>query len=498
MLLLKSRLATILLGGLLATCPITQAALQTFEHSNVLGTSYSLTIDASSAAAKAAEQASLKEIQRLEQIYSSYDKQSELSRINASSGRLHSPASTEFIHMIELCQRWQQQLPMAFSCRLGDVIAAWKNSEKLQARPDRKAIRAIARRALYSEYQLVDLNNGKAPAEFSWDFGAIAKGFIIDRAFAAALEAAPQASAIGVDIGGDSRFWQADKQQQPWQIKLARPDQIDDSRENMLGTISSHAGAIAYSGHRSRALKIGRHSYSHIVKPRDGWPKDSASSAIVLAHTASRADALATALASMDIGPALDWVNKQANTEALLIDSSGRQYASANWYQNYSTADASTALAEITFVLAKIRSGNYRKPYVAIWLEDNKHKVIKNLLLLGDSERWMTKNSYWWRRQGRAEPELLQIFSRPTRRAGEYQLLWHGRDDFGQPVIPGQYQLIIEAAREHGGHEKIGIPFVLGTPSKYTAKGPQEIQSLTLDIKPSPHFKAGTKTIIGG
>lgn len=498
MLKLKYRLATSLLGGLLIACPITQAALQTFEHGNVLGTSFSLTIDASSAAAKAAEAASLAEIQRLEQVYSSYRKQSELSRINASSDRLKQPASAEFVHMIELCQQWQQQLPMAFSCRLGDVIAAWKQAAKQQVRPDRKAIRAIARRALYSEYQLLDLKNGKPPTEFSWDFGAIAKGYIIDRAFAAARKSAPQATAIGVDIGGDSRVWQASEQQKPWQLKLARPNQIDDSKESILGTVSSHGGAIAYSGHQARAFKIGRHNYSHIVKPRDGWPKDSASSSIVLADTATRADALATALATMDIGPALDWVNQQTNTEALLIDSSGRQYASANWYQNYSAADARTALAEITFSLAKIRGGNYRKPYVAIWLENSEHKVIKNLLLLGGSERWMTKNSYWWRRQGRTEPELLQVFARPTRRAGKYQLTWHGRDDFGRPVAPGQYQLIIEAAREHGGHEKIGIPFVLGTPSNHTAKGPQEIQHLTLDIKPSPPIKAGTKTIIGG
>lgn len=474
-----------LLVALFATSHIVLAEIHTFEHNNVLGSSLTLTVDAESAHALRAETAALNAIQRLEKVYSRYDQHSELSRIS-SGKKLSKPASKDFITVVKLCQQWQQQLPMAFSCRLGEVKQAWQQAELLQTRPDRKAIRAIARRAMYSEYKLSQLKKGEAPSEFKWDFAAIAKGLIIDRALDEAKKAAPDAQAIGIDIGGDSRVWHSDNKAKPWLINIANPALLDDSQDNLIGQLNIHNGAIAYSGHNARPIKIGRRQYSHIVKPRDGWPKDFPNSAIVIAPTATEADALATALTTMAIGPALDWIKQRSNTEALLIDEQGRQYSSAGWHQRFSKSEQGPATATITFSLAKISSGNYRKPYVALWLENSEREVVKNFILLGDNERWMSKNSYWWRRLGRKQPELLQVFARPTRRAGEYQVAWQGRDDYGKPLAKGSYKLMIEAAREHGSHEKIIIEFELGKPLKKTEKGKQEIQFLTLETTSKP------------
>lgn len=477
-------LKPLLFTTLFAISPSALAGIQSFEHDNVLGSSLIITIDAGPSQAKHAETAAIAEIQRLENIYSSYNKNSELNKINTGSNA-SIRASSDFFTMVKLCQQWRRQLPMAFSCRLGEVKQAWQQAEAIQARPDRKAIRTIARKAMYSEYNLEQLIQGKTPTEFNWDFGAIAKGFIIDRALDAAKHAAPQAQAIGIDIGGDSRVWQDQKNhqgsQQPWLVNVANPARLDDSQDNLIGQLDIRNGAIAYSSHTARTVSIGRRQYSHIVKPRDGWPKDFPNSAIVIAATATEADAIATALTTMDLGPALDWVNQRAETEALLIDKQGRQFPSSGWQQRFSKTEPGLVTATITFSLPKISSGNYRKPYVALWLENNKRKVVKNFLLLGDNERWMSKNSYWWRRLGRKEPELLQVFARPTRRAGEYQVVWQGQDDYGKPLAQGNYKLMIEAAREHGGHEKITIEFELGRPVKKTEKGKHEIQSLTLN-----------------
>ena len=263
-----------------------------------------------------------------------------------------------------------------------------------------------------------------------------------------------------------------------------------NSQDNKLGQFQLSNGAVAYSGHGARSLKIGRRFYSHILQPRDGWPSDKPSSSVVFAPSATEADAIATALATMGTGPALDWVNGREQTEALLIDNDGRHHASNGWYQYFEEShleagqntNSKASTYYVNFSLAKISGGNYRKPYVAVWIENTKGKLIKNLLLLGDSERWMSKNSYWWRRQGRQNPDFLHSFARPTRRAGEYQLIWQGRDDFGNSVMPSNYKLVIEAAREHGGHEKISIPFELGKPIKQTEKGHSEIDFIQLKI----------------
>nr|WP_243749638.1 DUF2271 domain-containing protein [Pseudoteredinibacter isoporae] len=436
-----------------------------------------LRIDANDQEAKLAEQAALAEIHRLEKIYSSYDSESELMQIRRG---VISTLSPEMHTMVSLCQQWQKELPMAFSCRLGSVIEAWNEAEKKQERPDRKAIRALARKALYSEYTLSD---AEIPKDFSWEFSAIAKGYIIDQAIAQARKAAPAANALTLEIGGDIRQWQKPGSK-AWAISLANPNQLDDSQQNSLGNIQLNNQAIAYSGHQARSRKIGRRQFSHILQARDGWPRDFPHSVVVIAPTATKADAIATALSTMDVDKALDWVEQTKQVEALLISEDGRQFASSAWHSSdHEDSKAELASANIRFALPKIRSGNYRKPYVALWIENKKRKVVKNLLLLGDSERWMSENSVWWRRQGRKTPTLLDVMARPTRRAGEYQLQWSGRDDFGKAVAAGQYQLIIEAAREHGGHEKISIPFELGKPIKQTEKGQKEIQYIELELR---------------
>ncbi|GAA6153617.1 hypothetical protein NBRC116587_30390 [Pseudoteredinibacter isoporae] len=436
-----------------------------------------LRIDASNQEAKLAEQAALEEIRRLEKVYSNYDSTSELMQIRNG---LRSQLSTDMRTMVSLCQQWQEELPMAFSCRLGQVIDAWNQAEKHQQRPDRKVIRALARKALYSEYAL---SNGLIPSDFSWEFSAIAKGYIIDQAMAQARMAAPSAKALLLDIGGDIRQWQEDGSE-AWPIRIADPNQLDDSQQHSLGSVHLNNQAIAYSGHKARHRQIGRRQFSHILQARDGWPRDFPNSAVVIASTATEADAIATALSTMDLDKALDWVEQNSTVEALLISEDGRQFPSSGWHPlNNKNAARNLASANIRFALPKIRSGNYRKPYVALWIEDEQRNVVKNLLLLGDSERWMSENSVWWRRQGRKTPALLDVMARPTRRSGEYQLQWSGRNDFGKSVATGQYQLIIEAAREHGGHEKISIPFELGKPIKHTEKGQKEIQFIELELR---------------
>ncbi len=460
--------------------------LHHFQHQQVLGTSLDIRIAAPLPQAKLAEQAVLASIQKQENIFSSYNTESELSRLNR--GDLLQSPSAALLEIIKLCEHWREQLPKAFSCRMGDVIDAWQQAFEQQVRPDRRQIRALARRAGESNFNISDYKEPGYTTNFSWNFGAIAKGYIIDNALNVARQEAPQATAISIDIGGDAAYWLAEGSVQPWAVKVADPDRIDDSQHQHLGTLRLSNGAVAYSGHSSRARIIARRSYSHILVPRDGWPKIFSSAAIVKAPTATEADALATALAALPIPVALDWVDKKQNAEiaVLLIGEDGRHHASGNWQRQFHPLDQVPLplQATIRFALPTIRDGEYRRPYVAMWLENGERKVVKNLLLLGDNERWMTENRYWWRKQGRNEIELLEGFARPTRRPGEYELHWYGLDDHGKVMPRGNYTLQIEAAREHGDHERLSISFELGDNTINTIKkGQRELNFLQLIIK---------------
>lgn len=460
-----------------------------FVRTNVLGTSFEMSIKAPQAQAEQAELAVLDEIKRLEKIFSTYDKSSEVSLLNESGLLRPEGASADFIAVVSHCEKWQKALPKSFSCRLGKVIDMWDAYEKQQQRPNRVDIRAQARAAQLSRFTREDLLAGKTNQDFRWRLDGIAKGYILDKAMIVAKATASLATAIKIDIGGDGVYWQVpgDKSQQ-WRVGLALPNKIDDSQENRLGTLEIAHGAIAYSGHNSRARKIGRRSYSHIIVPRDGWPAHNPVTAIVKAPDATSADALATALAASEISTSLDWLDKHPEYAALLIDNQGRQYASGNWYQGYQQSNAVEASlttayqANIRFSLPKMNVSDYRKPYVALWIADPDGKVLKNLLILGRSERWMQESRTWWRIQGRKAPQLFDGFARPTRRPGQYQVVWNGRDDFGQALPIGEYLLFAEVVREHGDREKLSIPFNLAMQNQsISKKGKAEIGALTFE-----------------
>jgi thiamine biosynthesis lipoprotein len=116
----------------------------------------------------------------------------------------------------------------------------------------------------------------------------------------------------------------------------------------------------------------------------------------------------------------------------------------------------------LDYVLPEFEVASYNRPYLAIWISDAAQLPRKNLLLLGENERWARENTRWWRRVGRRNPELLDGVARPTRGPGEYQLQWDGKDDFGADLPGGNYILHLEASRENGESSYQALPFVWG------------------------------------
>jgi len=458
------------------------------HHDPILGTSFDLLMDVDPASAKRVELAVLAEITRLEKILSSYSSNSEISILNNKDAltKKSKPLSPELIEILVACEEWRSRFPKSFSCRMGKIHEHWNKSVLNQSVPDRKRVRNIARAAAEGSVNIETNKNITFDKSISWEASAIAKGYIIDKALTVARSTAPHAKQLVIDIGGDSRHWAFDDKLLA--VNLALPGKADDSHAVNAGQVSIGNQAIAYSGHDARSMKIGRREFSHILQPRDGWPVDVSHAVVVTAPTALVADAWATTLAASNISESIKKVNAQRDVEALILSSDGRLYPSKNWRTNFIHKDKvlnNKVTAHINFAIEKPKTGNYQRPYVALWIENKSRKVIKNLLLFGQSEQWMSKNSYWWRRQGRKSPLLLEGFAQASRRPGQYQTTWFGDDDYGHIVKDGQYTLNLEVTREHGDHEKQSITFELGDkPTEVVKKGLKEISSVSLTLLP--------------
>jgi len=151
--------------------------------------------------------------------------------------------------------------------------------------------------------------------------------------------------------------------------------------------------------------------------------------------------------------------------------------------------------AELTvkFEIPQLNVAEYHRPYVALWLERADHAVVANLAVLYDVKKkdnagtkWVKDLRTWWRKSGRDIALPLDGVSGATRATGEQKLVFGPARTQFDKLPAGDYQLVIEAAREAGGRELVRVPFKLplkGTRS-FSAGGKEELGAVTLQITP--------------
>lgn len=440
-------------------------AQEIIEHyDGVLGTSLDITIYASDQSnTLRAIESTVAEISRLEQILTTYDESSELMQLNAA--RTSDSTSDVLVDVITGCEDWFTLTQGVFSCRIGEITKFWDAAEIAQELPSRRDISPIARKAINAELLINHESNEIRLGEgIGLDASGLAKGYIIDQAMTSLRQAIPTAIAIKVDIGGDAYYWGVPPESEGWKVMVANPETTADNGD-FISDLSLSSKAVATSRHNSRMRQILMREFSHIFNPLTGWPISNGLYSVVIADDAMTADAVATTLSALPFDQALALVESLSRVEAMLINFNGARQASSGW-DNYLIEEFEPASYE-DFKLTLDYSipyptdlRNYEKPYVAIWVSTDDNRAIKNLILLGENERWAGSNTRWWRyvgnRSGLIEKDNV---TKPTRPPGEYQLIWDGRDDSGELIPAGDYLLNVEFSREHGGHRYRSMPF---------------------------------------
>lgn len=135
----------------------------------------------------------------------------------------------------------------------------------------------------------------------------------------------------------------------------------------------------------------------------------------------------------------------------------------------------------------------YHKPYVAIWIESSKGQHQRNLALWYDHDmrddegsKWLKDLRLWWRRSGRQLSMPVDGLSGATRPAGTYELTFSNKSQAIHGLPAGEYQLVVEAAREVGGRELLKLPFQWPAESSIetSQQGSNELGRVKLTVQP--------------
>lgn len=488
--------AVITLSGAAIKSPVKNARLYVSNFENVLGTSMEIKVQAASKAdAAIAENAAIKEIDRLKKILSTYDPTSEFSTWFRTSNTA-AKVSPELLEVLNLFDKWRERTGGALDASAEVISQVWRNAGVKQQIPSAQELnKAIA--TVKQVHWRLDL---KAQTATHLDnvplmLNSFTKSYIINKA-AQAATASPNVSAVVVNIGGDLVV--KGTLTEPVQVSDPRADAENDAP---LTGFTVHNKAVATSGNYRRGVQIGDHWYSHIVDPRTGQPADQIISATVVAPNASDAGALATAFNVLTPDESLKLIASVPNAEVLLITREGKRIESSGWSKLENTVRQHKPVniiaapgtwntdyeLVINLEISQINAGRVNRPYVAVWIEDENKKPVRNIAIWYNKGRYLEELRSWDRTNGSTfqdQSSKMSSISSATRPAGKYTLKWDGKDDNSALVKAGKYTVYIEVAREHGTHQIMNQEMSFtGTPNQVNLTGNVEIASASLDYR---------------
>jgi thiamine biosynthesis lipoprotein len=438
--------------------------LHRFAYDHVLGTSLDLVVAVPDRGrAEACESAVLEEVERLRRILSTYDPASEISRLNES--RVPVRVSPELLEVLALYEVWRVRTGGAFNGQLGTLLDLWKEAESSGRTPDEAELADLARE-IDGPGAFLDVEAGTAQRRSSQrlNVDALGKNYILARAVEAARARVPDATGILLSIGGDLASWGRGPDG-AWCVGVADPRRPADNALPLARTRLGN-GALASSGGYERNFLVAGRRISRMIDPRTGEPALGVLGTSVLAPDPVTADALSTTLCILSPSEGLRLIATIPQADAVIVDADGTVHASPGWRRRTEPVEIAQqqnsgwpAGFEVSIELALAKSPKpapgkpYRRPYVAVWIEDAAGHPIRTITVWGNNPKHIKELTTWWA-FGAKDAALFQAVGKATRDGGSYKLSWDGMDEKGKPVPQGTYVVHVEVNREFGQHMK--------------------------------------------
>jgi thiamine biosynthesis lipoprotein len=293
-----------------------------------MGNRFEITVAAPDAArASACIDAAVAEIRRIESLLTTFNESSQTNLINRMAGIAPVRVDREVFELIERSIRISALTQGAFDITYGSVDKRfWNFDVNMKSLPDRELARHSVRLINYRNIELdhenctVMLKN----AGMRIGFGGIGKGYAAERA-KALLKGIGIHSGV-VNAAGDLNTWGLQPDGRPWTIGVADPE----APVNPFSSFNITNMAVATSGNYEKYAVIDGKRYAHTIDPKTGFPVSGIRSVTVICPNAEIADAMATPVMVMGIGPGLDLINQIKDMHCIIIDDEGKLYTSRN------------------------------------------------------------------------------------------------------------------------------------------------------------------------
>ncbi len=224
--------------------------------------------------------------QWLDELLSNFKPQSEVNQLNEKAGKGKVRISPELYDLISISNRLTLRTEGAFDITVGPLVKLWQEARKRRKPPSPASLRSardLVGAHLLNLHPSLEVELGREGMQI--DTGGIGKGYAVDQIVK--LFRGYGISKALINFGHSSIYAVGSPPgDHGWKLLLQFPGQ------SPLGIVELKDQAMSASGTLGRSFEIGGRRYGHLIDPQSGIPLTERLQAVVLALTATEAEAL--------------------------------------------------------------------------------------------------------------------------------------------------------------------------------------------------------------
>lgn len=267
------------------------------------------------------------EARRLEDIFSAYDDDSDLSRLNRHAGMGPVGINQELWSVIEISLRLGRETEEAMDITVGPLNDLWKAAEDRGTIPSPPSVAEAMGRMGISKVQL--LPDGRAElrqAGMRLDLGGIGKGCAVD--YLKEILVQEGVASAFINFGRSSlAAVGSPPERESWPVLLGSDDGTP------IGLVHLEDQHLSISSSFGRSFEIEGTRLGHLIDPRNGFPVRNRILGVAVARTATEAEALTKALVILGPTRGFAVVKRFSKAEGLLTYSNGSQVSTSGFIE---------------------------------------------------------------------------------------------------------------------------------------------------------------------
>jgi thiamine biosynthesis lipoprotein len=263
------------------------------------------------------------EIKRIDDLFSTYNEDSPVWKLNHNQDTLIN-VDPEIFRLMVLCDSIYNLTYSSFDVSLNKLITAWGFDGDNPSLPADDKLNSALLNSGWNNIKLLEDNSFKRRARTELNFGAIAKGYAIDKAVNVLIKLGINSALV--NAGGEIKTIGED-----WVIGIQHPG----DQNQIIEKLNPGEMSVATSGDYEKYFELDGKRYHHILNPKTGYPADSLISVTVLNKSCTIADALATAVFVLGQVKGLRLIENLPETEVMIIDNQMNKIYSSGFEKFY-------------------------------------------------------------------------------------------------------------------------------------------------------------------